>query len=876
MTSAPATSAQEAPLLEREAALELLARELDDALGGRGRLVFVEGEAGVGKTALLRGFLARYAGPARALWGACDPLFTPRPLGPFADVAQSAGGGLNSAIESGAKAYEVAAALQRELGRGAKPTILVLDDMHWADEASLDVLRLIARRVEELPALVLVSYRGHEVGPAHGLRLVIGELASSRAVQRLHVESLSLAAVASLAAPYGVDAGELHRKTGGNPLFVTEVLAAGGTSIPESVRDAVLARAARLCTSARSLLETVSVVPQPTELWLLDALGAQVGSDLDDCLTSGLLAATAGTLAFRHELVRLAIEDSLRPDRVATLHRLVLAALEASTDPVDVARLAYHAEGAGDTGSVLRHAPAAAKRAASVGAHSEAATQYFRTIRFADAQPDVDRADLFERLSHECYLTGEFDRALDAQQRALGLRRSLGDPRAECDALRSFARLLRYTGRVDEAFAAAHEAVERLERVPPPGRELAMAYANLSHLYMSVEDVKPTLAWGEKARALAEQLGDDESLLYALGNMTQLAMLNREPGAPARVTGIYRHAHAAGLHEHAGRTFVMRVWWAPRGRWYANADEHLAEGLEYCEAHGIDLWRLYLLAYHARSSLDRGRWDDALETAQRVVDDQRSSPMPRIVALSVLGLVRARRGDPGVWPALDEAWRLASPTAELQRIEPAVAARAEAAWLEGRPGLVSGDLASAVELARKRRQAWVVGELSYWLWRANELEATPDTETPHLLQVAGKWQEAADAWTALESPYEAALARSDGDEEAQRRGLDELTELGARAASTVVARRLREQGAHGVPRGPRATTLANPAGLTSRESEVLALVAEGLRNAEIAERLVVSRKTVDHHVSAILRKLDVKTRGEAVATAAGRGLLKDG
>jgi DNA-binding CsgD family transcriptional regulator len=249
--------------------------------------------------------------------------------------------------------------------------------------------------------------------------------------------------------------------------------------------------------------------------------------------------------------------------------------------------------------------------------------------------------------------------------------------------------------------------------------------------------------------------------------------------------------------------------------------------------------------------------------------------MPRTIAQVVLGLVRVRRGDPGHSAPLDEAWSLSEPTGESLRLGPAAAARAEAAWLEGRHEAVAGVTQTALELAARDKFPWVIGELAYWRWRAGIEEAVPDQAAePYAIQMAGDWSRAAELWTALGCPYEAALALADADEEEPlRRALDELQHLGARPAAAIVARRLRARGATGLPRGPRPTTEVNPVGLTAREMEVLALLAQGLRNAEIAERLVLAAKTVDHHVSAILRKLDVRTRGQASAEAIRLGLI---
>ena len=371
-------------LLERSGELSTLGESLRAVQSSsRGRVVLVGGEAGVGKTALLRRFCEEHRESARILWGGCDPLFTPRPLGPLLVVAEGVGGELEEVVSSG-EPHEVVAALMRELPARA-PTVFVLEDVHWADEATLDVLRLLARRVERVPALIVATYRDDELDRAHPLRLVVGELATSQTVARLKLAPLSPAAVAQLAEPHTVDADELYRKTAGNPFFVVEALAVHAEEIPDTVRDAVFARAARLGPTARQLLEAVAVVPPQAELWLLEALAGAPIDGLDECLTSGMLTSEPAGVAFRHELARRAVEESIAPNRRVDLHRLALASLaDPSVGTRDLARLAHHAEAAGDADAVLRFAPAAAARATSLGAHREAAAQYARALRFGD------------------------------------------------------------------------------------------------------------------------------------------------------------------------------------------------------------------------------------------------------------------------------------------------------------------------------------------------------------------------------------------------------------------------------------------------------------------------------------------------------------
>jgi DNA-binding CsgD family transcriptional regulator/tetratricopeptide (TPR) repeat protein len=863
-------------LLERSGQLSLLAESLAAVIGGsRGRLILVRGEAGVGKTVLLRHFCEHEGRSARVLWGSCDALLTPRPLGPLLDIAQITGGELAELVASGAKPHEVVLGLTRELKRRA-PTIVVLDDVHWADEATLDVLRLLGRRLVTVPALVVAGYRDDELDRAHPLRIMLGELATAEAIGRIKLAPLSPEAVAMLAEPHGVDALELHRKTAGNPFFVTEALAAGEEEIPHTVRDAVLARTARLSSAARTLLEAVAVVPWHAELWLLEALADKAVERLEECASSGVLRLEPQGACFRHELARLAVEESLTPSRRVTLHRRALAALAAPpAGAPDLARLAHHAEAAGDAEAVVRFAPAAAAHAASLGAHREASAQYERAIGFAEGLSPAARAELLGHRSYECFLTGQFEQSIEARKQALECHRRLGDRAKEGDSLRWLSRILWWAGYPVEAREACREGVTLLER-RPPGRALAMAYAQVAQLCMSADDREGAAAWGTRALELAERLEDAESFAHALCTIGSVELAHGQPGGREKLERSLKLAEEAGLEEHVGRGFANLTRVAVRNRLYALATRHLDDGLEYCNERDLDLYRPYLLAHRARIELDQGRWAEAVEPVALVLRDPSASPLARVLALVALGLLRARRGDPDQWAPLDEALALAEPTGELQRLGPVAAARAEAAWLEGKAEAIAQETEAALELAVRGHVSWSMGELAYWRRRSGiDEEIPPGAAEPYALQMSGNWSRAGELWAELGCPYEAALALGEADnDDALRRGLVELQRLGARPAAAIVTRRLRERGVRRLPRGPNAAARQNPASLTARELEVLALLADGLRNAEIAARLVVSPRTVEHQVSAVLRKLGAHTRVEAAAIALRDGLTE--
>ena len=861
-------------LLERESQLDALAALLDSAQHGKGRVALVHGEAGIGKTALVERFVALHArAGVRLLWGGCDPLTTPLPLAPVLDVARLHGGALAERVAHGASRDDVFQAYIDALHHPREPTIAVIEDVHWADEATIDLIRFVGRRANRLRALVIVTWRDDELGADHLLRSAIGELPSGVG-QRIALHGLSPAAVDVLARRVQRTATGLHAATSGNPFFVIEALASEGAGVPATVRDAVLARVARLSRDARQLCELASVSPSRVELAVLAAAAGDSFTGLDELVGGGTVTLADDAVAFRHELARRAVEDELPPLRCRELHARMLAALLARGEqPRQLARLVHHAARAGDTAAVLRLAPAAAEHASRLGAHREAEQHLASATRNADALPPRQRAELLGAHALACYLIDKMTDGIAAGAAACSLWRELGEPLREADCLIWLSRMLWFEARTAEARDSAALAVELLEPLAP-SPELAMARSNRASLHVGAGELAPAieLCHGALQLARAHRSWDIES--DALGTLGCARVAAGDDQGWVDLDRSLRTALDHDLPDFAARAYCNLGSVAAEERRYLDAERWLDEAIAFTAERDLDT-RLYCaIAWRARLRADVGPWAEADDDVSRVLAHRHTSAMFRLTTLTTAGLLGTRRGDPDAGASLDEAWDLAVRSGEPGWLVPVAAARAELAWLSGDlPGTLAASAPLLDQIAPARR-AWYVADLALWVWRAGGRVPATECAEPVALQRQGQWRAAAEAWHRLGCRYHAALACYESDDPAALvDALATLDRLGARPAAARVRRRLSELGVRGVPRGPRAAARAHPFGLTAREQEVLATLALGLSNDQIGSRLFVSPKTVDHHISAILAKLNVRSRDAAVAEAHRSGLL---
>jgi DNA-binding CsgD family transcriptional regulator len=840
--------------------LERLLQLVDELPTAGGAIALLRGGTGIGKTSVAEALVHASSDRARVLWGRCDDLSTPRPLGPLWDVSADAPG-IRAALSADDPGLATTRLLEL-LSRAGRPTVMVVEDVHWADEATLDLLLSVGRRIGDTRALLVLTFR-ERLATDHPLGVVVGDLPHDR-VHSIELQPLSREAVRTMAGD-GQRGDRIWRLSGGNPFYVAALLRGPDDTVPSSVSDALRARVSRLTAPCRQLVLVLSIAPGGLELDVLERLDPALLAAVIEAEDERLLQLRGDVLVFRHELARTAIEGSLDEPTRRRLNLEVLQACEALD--VDAARRAHHARGAHDVPSMLRLLPVAARQAARSGSHREARAHLEALQPLFDQLPPEQQIDLYGLWSEEeWFVTGG---GLEPALAAVAVCRCVGDPTRLGRSLVAASRAAWASGDQAEAQRLADEALGVLERVG--GEPLADAYANLSTLAM----LDHRLADGVESAEAALRIATGPSRARATGLIT-LGVARAHGGEYREGLALLRDAEVMserlGLARHRQRARGSMIdavlKWDELGAARRLNDTFLGE-LDPEAAHSA--WHR---AIDARLDIAAGRYGSAEATLLTLREGRIGESVALWVA-EFLAMALTRRGDPEAASVLADAWERAQRFGMREGILQISTRWAEYLWtFQRRDEEVTHrnlGLLSAPDALVLHKDA---ADLAMWLWLDGHLDRAPDSAAaPVRMLIGGNWGSAARWFADRGHPYEQAVALTTGDERARLRALRIAHELGARPLAARLRAELVASGVRDVPRGPRPTTRENPFGLTSRQLEVLRLLGEGRTNAEIGDRLFISARTAEKHVAAVRSKIGASDRDEAVRLSRDAGLL---
>lgn len=866
-------------LVERENAIAQFGRSVDKLTNGSGSIVLVSGEAGIGKTSFLEEARRQFDKQATFYWSGCDPLFTPRPFGPVHDIATKFSQKVLTLLEDGASPSNIFSQFYQALESSNEPIVLLFEDAHWADYATLDLFKFLARRIAFVKCMLVISYRDDEVGERHPLTTVLDVLPSFH-TSRIQVLPLTEPGISQLAAGSNHNSATLLQITAGNPFYITELLAVetiDKNHIPASVKEAINSRLIHLAQAERSFLESISLIPNSVPLELVEQLSGPHGETCAmACVARKLLIIdSGGDFRFRHELARLGTLAGVSINKQKRLHNEIVLALEKCKSDDGLALLIHHAAGALDAGRVLKYAPIAARQAAKTGAHREAAAYLATALKFVDEAETELAAQLYEDWAYEAGLTLQIDEeVIEARRHSITLWRALGRKEKVGENLRWLSRLHWYRGEAAEAEHFANESIKILKSIPVSS-ERAMAYSFRSQLDMLNDRMDSAVDWGNRALKLEEQNPNPEIRVHALNNVGSAWVLRGDERGESLLYKSLELAIKHGFHEHAARAYTNFSDYCVRYKKLDMAEKLIADGIAFDTSFDLDSWTYYLLGIQSQLRMEQGRLEDAETISEGVLGLDKLTLLMQLPALTVLARTQLRLGRTGYEKHLSQSLENSFATDELQYIIPARFSSIEAAWLHNNKDAAFAQLKWLTDLDASNLDHWRAGEMAEWIHRFGFDLSNNSTLTlpePYRLELANQYLQAAELWMSMGMPYNSALSlvqveRTDA-QEALPRAYRIFESIGAKAAVMKVREQAKKHGLLSkLPRsrrGPYRLTRQHPAGLTAKEQEVLSYIISGSSNQEIASLLSRSQRTVENHVSAILSKLNVANRMEAM------------
>jgi DNA-binding CsgD family transcriptional regulator/tetratricopeptide (TPR) repeat protein len=863
-------------LIERDEFLGLLQKHLKNVEEGDGHCVLISGEAGIGKTALVKAFCKQHEGECDIFQGACDDLFTPRHLAPIYDILSQVNKDLLPSSHSGKDRSDLFSNFLEAFRNRVKKFLIVFEDIHWADEATLDFIKFFAKRISQMPCLFILTYRDNEIHSRHPLRNVIGQLPPD-SFTKVSITPLSKQAVEKLADSKGYSGEDVYSISGGNPFYVNEILASYSPGVPDNIKDSILSVYERQEEGTKHAWQICSVIPEGLEVNRFAKIRASWDAGMDHCFAMNVIIVKNDKVIFKHELYRRTIEESLSPFKRIELNKLILELfLESFEEKGEIERIVHYAKNSNEYELVAKYAPLVASRSACVGAHVEASRLYFSAIEYYQGNDNDTLIQLYESYAYECYLTNQITESIIYTVKALDLWREKNNIKKITNSLRLLSRLWWLNGNRKNAESYAEQAIEIISNEPSSPVK-AMAFSNMSQLKRLFDQPTECIIWGEKAIAIARELNDEETLSHALNNVGSVQM--NLPSSKQKGIGLLQESLAIALknsfHEHAARAYSNLGCNVSKLKDYVFAKKILDEGIQYCEERELDSWRLNMLSLKAQVNLETGDSEKAYSIANNLLTNQDQPRAFKIGALIVLGTIKMRRGDTDAIDFLLQAKTKAFETMELERIFPALIALLEYEWLTGKIYIPEEELNEIISRIEQSIYLADNSEFTFWLRKVTKREINlSELYEPYKLIKAGKIASAAEFWETTGCPVKKAFALFEGNEENKKDALLIFQQLGATAVCEKLKMEMRAGGIRNIPRGIRESTKANPAQLTNRELDVIYLLQKAVQNKEIAETLFISPKTVDNHISSILFKLDVNSRSKAVVEALRLGILK--